>query len=527
MKTLTFTLTAQQPLLMTSFQGDPNSDVSYSYIPGSTIRGAIIGRYLRQHSDTPFDPENPAIHRLFFDDNSTHYLNGYINEQNGHRTLPVPYSWLKEKTDSLSQDADCPVYDMAVSSNSPDTPKHVGEGFWYTQGGRTDIYRPQRRMNIHTQRDRTKGRATKENGQVFRYESIEVGTSFGCAITCHDEDVETLKGLLEKSSTLWIGGSRSAGYGKTKLSHLAVEDSWQEASGYRSASSSLVITLLSHTLLRDENGQPVADAVAVKVAIGELFPTLTLPAHTPGKTFLKRETIGGFNRKWGLPLPQRVAIAQGSVITFENISLSEEQYHQLEAAGIGERRVEGFGRLAINYGTAAAALTVRLAGTTRQDAVSVKKENTDIAKDIAKRVFSQRLEQALFQEVSRNKLEKNQLSNSQLSRLELAARKGLQQHSFAPVQQLLAKKNLTKTAQRQLERSRLNNRPFYDQLEDWITTQSFDWINAYGGSSELAVTIDDNITCSLNDAIGKEIATDYTLRLIMAVAKQAKKEKVS
>ncbi|MHC5770604.1 MAG: hypothetical protein ACYTXI_34490 [Nostoc sp.] len=35
MKTITFSLHTQQPLLATSFQGDPNSDVSYNYIPGS------------------------------------------------------------------------------------------------------------------------------------------------------------------------------------------------------------------------------------------------------------------------------------------------------------------------------------------------------------------------------------------------------------------------------------------------------------------------------------------------------------
>ena len=46
MKAITFSLTTQQPLLATSFQGDPNSDVSYSYIPGSMIRGAVIGRYM-------------------------------------------------------------------------------------------------------------------------------------------------------------------------------------------------------------------------------------------------------------------------------------------------------------------------------------------------------------------------------------------------------------------------------------------------------------------------------------------------
>ena len=526
MKTLIFTLTAQQPLLMTSFQGDPNSDVSYSYIPGSTIRGALIGRYLRQKDIPPFDPTDSTVHRLFFDDRNTRYLNGYVSDLSYNRTLPIPFSWLKEKEDSLSQDKDCSAYDMAASEHKFGAPKSVGEGFWSEDDG-IRIYRPLRRMNIHTQRDRTKGRATKANGQVFRYESLEAGQTFSCAIACHDDDASTLQGLLKQSSTLWIGGSRSAGYGKTTISNPKIEDNWQEASGHRAPSSTLTVTLLSHTLLRDKMGQPVADAAAVGRAIAQRLPMVTLPTHTPDKTFLKREPVGGFNRKWGLPLPQRVAIAQGSVVAFENVALSDEQRRQLESTGIGERCVEGFGRIAINYGTSAKELKVRLANPAREETVSVNATSTTIAEDIAKNILRQRLEQVLIQATSRNKLQRNHLSNSQLSRLELAARQGLQSHSFEPVERLLEKKNLTKTALRQFERSRLNNKPFYDQLQTWIGEKSLDWLNPYNGSSELTVTISDGISCSPADDAGKKIATDYTLRLIMAVAKQAKKETAS
>jgi CRISPR-associated protein Csx10 len=50
MKAITFLLHTQQPILATSLQGDPNSDVSHDYILGSMIRGALIGRYLRQNN---------------------------------------------------------------------------------------------------------------------------------------------------------------------------------------------------------------------------------------------------------------------------------------------------------------------------------------------------------------------------------------------------------------------------------------------------------------------------------------------
>lgn len=37
MQVIRFLLQTEQPVLATSLQGDPNSDVSYLYIPGSMI----------------------------------------------------------------------------------------------------------------------------------------------------------------------------------------------------------------------------------------------------------------------------------------------------------------------------------------------------------------------------------------------------------------------------------------------------------------------------------------------------------
>lgn len=82
MKAVTFLLHTQQPILATSLQGDPNSDVSYPYIPGSMIRGVLIGRYLKRHGlreteDILDNQSFPDVTRLFFDDGKTRYLNAY------------------------------------------------------------------------------------------------------------------------------------------------------------------------------------------------------------------------------------------------------------------------------------------------------------------------------------------------------------------------------------------------------------------------------------------------------------------
>lgn len=549
MKALTFTITTEQPLLMTSFQGDPNSDISYSYIPGSAIRGALIGRYLRSQNLKELDLADSTVHQLFFDAAHTRYLNAYIIDRKGNRTLPVPWSWLREKEDELTRTKTCKVYDFALALPPKLTsPKTLGDHrFWAKDGSKIRLYQPERRMNIHTQRDRTKGRATKTGGEIFRYEAIEAGQTFQSVIICDGAEAEHLQKLLDLSPSLWLGGSRSAGYGKATLDPNKRYGPWQETAGQLAKTSvqtdaagaqqtsakptgtSLVITFLSAALLRDALGQPAADASAITTTLRDYLPGLE--NHTPvaNKTFIKRSLVGGFNRKWGLPLPQRVVIAAGSVITFDSVSVTPEQLQQLATAGIGERRIEGFGRVAINHRNQAE-LTVTLASASGRgwegdtEPPTVDKIHQDIGEKIAKRILSQRLEKILIQEVGHCKLVPNALSNSQLSRLELAARDGLAQHSFEPVINLLKPENLTKTARRQFERSQLGNRSFSKQLTDW-TDGSFTWITNVLNEDQQTVSLAPSLQVSLSDPKGKTLATDCTLKLMMAVAKQAKKEK--
>ena len=118
--------------------------------------------------------------------------------------------------------------------------------------------------------------------------------------------------------------------------------------GDRENDEILSITLLSDTLLRNEQGQPVADQNLIKQAVEEVL-NISLPELKTGGIFAGSTLIGGFNRKWGLPLPQIPALAAGSVILFEDVEINSEQIQQLEAQGIGDRREDGFGRVAVNW----------------------------------------------------------------------------------------------------------------------------------------------------------------------------------
>ncbi|MGB3207557.1 MAG: RAMP superfamily CRISPR-associated protein [Crinalium sp.] len=520
MKAITLTLETQQPILATSFQGDPNSDVSYSYIPGSMIRGAIIGRYLRRHRLSELDLTNNEVKRLFFNANSTRYLNAYLLSQEKKRTLPIPLSWFKDKDVELIEDSSINVYDFSVDrGDAPETPKSVGEYFWVKEGGMVKLYKETRRINIHNFRDRQKGRSTDHQGEIFRYDALDAGQTFQSVILCEDEEVGIIQDLLAEPN-LWLGGSQSAGYGQTKIVDLkSPVDNWNEIgimAGDRENDEILSITLLSDTLLRNEQGQPVADQNLIKQAVEEVL-NISLPELKTGGIFAGSTLIGGFNRKWGLPLPQIPALAAGSVILFEDVEINSEQIQQLEAQGIGDRREDGFGRVAVNW-LQDQNFPVKLPNPHNQSSEPPLRDKASrlLAEQMAQRLLEQKLEQELQKKVARLSLQEG-ISNSQLSRLQSVARQALINGDGNLVLSLL--NDLPSNARNQFERTMIGNKSFKEQLNEWLHNPTA-WI----GRIEVKIA---EVERKFDDdrARHDKLAEKYTLRLIMAVAKKATKEK--
>jgi hypothetical protein len=61
--------------------------------------------------------------------------------------------------------------------------------------------------------------------------------------------------------------------------------------------------------------------------------------------FNARIIRGGYNRKWGMPLPQTDCAMAGSVFVFEATrQISKSELQEIEAENIGERTAEGYGR---------------------------------------------------------------------------------------------------------------------------------------------------------------------------------------
>ncbi len=539
MKGITFSFHTIEPILATSFQGDPNSDLSYSYIPGSMIRGAIISRYLRHHKLSELDINNITVRKLFFDETKTLYLNAYLMSQEDKRTLPVPLSWFKDKDAKLPEPDErgsMRIYDHAIEYELPDediTPKRVEQKFCTVCDQSVVLYSEKRRINIHNFRNRKKGKGIKEQGEIFRYEALDAGQTFQAVILCQDKDLlDIILQLIQNSTNIWLGGSQSAGYGKTQTKDNDIKilgDDWSEIEipfENRANDKKLTITLLSDTILRDEWGQAIADANLIKPAIEE---TLHKALQTPKSVIIYSGStlIGGFNRKWGLPLPQTPALSAGSVIVFEGVGLTSEEIQRLEFYGIGERRNEGFGRIVVNW-LDEEELQATKPGENNISQPSIEESSRSIATLIATKILRQRLEKRLIKKLGEGDTyiaNLDAISNSQLSRLWLAAREGLITGTFLPVENLLNPKKLTKNAREQFQNTKMKNGDsLHNKVIFWMNNP-LTWLIKPQERQELEVIIAPDIKQGLTDNSKNSLVIEYTLRLIMAVAKRAIKEK--
>jgi CRISPR-associated protein Csx10 len=302
-----YTITLEEPVLANSLGGEPNSARSLFYIPGGLIRGAVISAYASRDA-------NEDVFRSLFINGETRFLNAYplIGSE---RSLPIPVKYRKPK-----------YWDASGFGRFTEESVEALEELW--------------QINIHTQRNAQKGRATTKSGAVYRYIALPTGMKFrGIVLSKNAKELEkTLNG-----KTLLLGKARTAGYGQASVSIAPLGDWHKMDIVPGSALKAFTVILLSPALVRNEDGQSSGDlSTALAMRLGGDCRVTGIEASC------KSEIVGGFNRTWGLPLPQCTAVAAGSVF---HITLDREVpvsvLQGLEETGIGERRAEGFGELAI------------------------------------------------------------------------------------------------------------------------------------------------------------------------------------
>jgi CRISPR-associated protein Csx10 len=534
MKTITYRIELQEPLLATALQGDPNSSESLPYIPGSTIRGMVIGHYLKQHSKIRDPARDDTCRRLFFN-GSTRYLHAYPYDPVIHtRCLPTPRSLRRFKGEQVTE-ADATIFDTSNEDwdfneqreqEKKDSLKSVDSPFCRFSDESKDVafYTPERTLTIHIQRDPRRGRSHRQEGEIFRYEALATGQMFQGAILLNNETDETLMSeILTRLETCWLGRSRSAGYGRVKLSYIQTRSTWRETGGSSPALSAgchCTMTLLSDALLYGDNGQPLT---AIESTILESI--LGVPLNLVSEhTFTSSVLHGGFNRAWQLPIPQSYMLAAGSVIAFKlEAPLDAKRVNSLETQGIGARRAEGFGRVAFNWHD-----TMEMTSIGKEalkESPSAEKPLSAIeqqmAGNMARRLLEAHIERAILGYVKDiPKEDLNCFPNpTQLNRIRTLARQNIASGEAGVGEVYKQFKQFKPAASQQFERARISNRDGSKKtLADWIC-------DLLGGNTDLGEVLDLGestvVVAGEQATIDRDLAARTTLRLLAAVMERA------
>jgi len=474
MKALTYTLELLEPLLIANpISGDENSATGLDYIPGNVMRGALAHAFTNGKRG---DLSDAQFRSLFFGD--AMFLNAYplVEDQ---RSLPTPRSWQCEKDAGDFG----PIYDLANSEGEERRQlKGLSQPFTCLQSPSVNIgededesevskekpkatmYAPERDVRVHIiQQDRRN--AVQENtGSIYRYDALAAGQRFVGAIVAQDDDVLH---QLEKwlANVVKLGKSRSAGYGAVKLTDVRVQPDWREYVPMQATHSErVVVTLLSDVIVHD----PTTGAYA-----GSLAPLFTGKLL---KAFARTHVVGGFNLAWGLPLPQAHAIQAGSVFVFEHSDVLLKQLQAAEANGIGERRHDGFGRIAINWHTEPELRMGKDEPEQKVQDVALTEGSAEwqLAQRMVNRIWRMQLDAALRSAISSAKLT-SAPQNAQLSRMRVLAREAWRSSNAALLLDVLKKesespKAMKRHAREQFERSLIIVAGQTQPLIKWLKT---------------------------------------------------------
>jgi CRISPR-associated protein Csx10 len=528
-KALPIYLTLEEPLLAPALNGDPNSAVSYPFIPGSLIRGALIAEYT--HSRPPADLPGEAGDRFF--NGKTRFLNAYPVGPGQMRALPLPLSWQREKLEHPLAS----IYDLSGGAR-PGQGRKLSQPFYARQNGQIILLDPARQFNVHTRReDRVMGRATVDSGAVFRYEALAPGQTFAGAILFdNNQAAEDLLG----DGRLFLGGSRSTAYGQVTVTAGQPQTDWREIGGQAGqvtsipAGSTFRLTLLSDLIFQDERGQYSTRLVESDLA--RWFEPVSAKIEVAIEQLFKAEgMVGGFNRKWGLPLIQLPVIQAGSVFVLRAKSeIPAQAIQRLEAQGVGQRRVDGFGRVAITRSGSPteAVLTVYQAAIpetapaeTAPEPVSLPDQASQkLAETMYQRLMRAKIEDRLTVFVNQQvKLAPNGISRSQLARLRVEVRghlAGATEQSAQAVLEWLGK--FRSTGRKQYEQARVEHESLLSWLEQRLKSPQAIW--QILGIEPAKMPLAQIKTVEINQIASGAFAAETTLRLIDGVLAKLARE---
>ena len=158
----------------------------------------------------------------------------------------------------------------------------------------------------------------KEN--IFRYEAIDKNQEFYTIIQCDDDLADEVKDCID-NQVLYIGGSKSSGYGRCEVNVEGIFDYKEIKAKYNigldNNNKKLNIFFMSDTIIKDEFGnlQPSISDELLEKKLG-IKITRKKENEDLYKASIISKDVKGYNAMWKCKVSSETAIKAGSVITY-------------------------------------------------------------------------------------------------------------------------------------------------------------------------------------------------------------------
>jgi CRISPR-associated protein Csx10 len=338
MHALNYKITLLSKVLISRPTTGQNMIETLEYLRGSTVLGTLASRYIFIKQLTQAH-EDDTFYRWFLRGDLS-FSNGYLMEQHTE-TTPTPLYIQQEKAGNA-------IYNILLTDPNNIT-KPLG-GFSNINSEHIINIKPKKGISFHHERDRLTG--TSKKGLFFNYESLLPSQAFKGAIYGSSKDLEDLKKIVGHNFKAKMGKSKGAEYGDVIIELLNIQkiDS-NSLINENILEEGIFFTFISPCILYNELGMSDPTFSNIERHLQKIFGKDTF---TIEGSIIKQEFIENYVSIWKMKKPGERAISAGSslYLFFEYVdnSILNGIYNLLEK-GIGERLMEGFGRVQITPAT--------------------------------------------------------------------------------------------------------------------------------------------------------------------------------
>lgn len=415
MVTIQFEIEALENIKIGESNRQSDQEYSLDYIPGSAIRGAIIQKYLVKypHIDLTEDVQSRAL----FLEGAAKFLNAYPIDKE-QSAIPFPLCLYAEKDELKTWDGQSELSGIQNEIEAEvvtEGYKKVKPAFFMAYDKKKEVatyLTVKKSSSLHINKQKNKN-------NIFRYEAIEKGQNFMAFIQLEEKNVSKMVELLGEK-IFYIGGSKGSGYGKCQICHIeqkkelpyAIQKGTEEKFQQK-----FCIYALSDIFYKNIWGE-----VQGFIEPEELEKELDVQGILLQKVSTENSIISGYNTKWQSRVPQYKGIQAGSVFLYSyEGKLSLEKVVALMQKGIGQRKAEGYGQIAILPSFSIKKLQGKKQGERKERALNgltIKEE--EVLKQILQGIYQSKIEKAIdtyiYKQIENiripHTLNKNQLSNS-------------------------------------------------------------------------------------------------------------------